>query len=118
VVTGFDYSEVGTILVEAGQATGVTVVQDAQLVDPYFARSDNVTFAERGIPAHTVGVALQYPDYHRPGDHWDKLDYANMEKVTKFVAAGVAVVANREQPPKWNDQNPAAERYLKAGSGQ
>jgi hypothetical protein len=116
LVTGFDYSEVGRILIETGKTTGVTVVEDAKLVDQFFNRSDNVTFAERGIPAHTVGVALQYPDYHRPGDHWDKLDYANMEKVTKFLAAGVAAIANREQPPKWNAHNPAAEKYMKAGS--
>ncbi len=115
-VTGFDLSEVGGILIEVGRELGVNVIENPKLVDPYFARSDNVTFADLGIPAHTVSVALQYPDYHRPSDHADKLDYENMEKVTKFIAASVATIADRDRTPKWNTQNPAAERYVRAGS--
>lgn len=31
-------------------------------------------FANLGVSARTLSLALNYPDYHRPGDHWDKLD--------------------------------------------
>ena len=41
-----------------------------------------MSFAEKGIPAHTVLVAYTYPDYHGLGDSWEKIDYENMAVVT------------------------------------
>lgn len=113
-VTGYDYSELGSWLAEAAALEGVTLYRHPEASDSYFARSDNVTFANAGIPAHTVSVALNFPDYHKPGDHWDKLDYANMEKVTRAIALGVLRVANASEAPRWNADNPRAERYRKA----
>jgi hypothetical protein len=110
-LTGFDYSEVGAVFAEAGRATGVTVAKDEKRSDAYFGRSDNLTLAEVGIPAHTLCVAFEYPDYHRVSDEWVKLDYANMEKVTRTIAAGVWMIAERADAVNWNQQNPKAARF-------
>jgi hypothetical protein len=67
-VTGFDYSDVSSYLIPAGQQLGIKVYKDAQASDPYFTQSDNAAFAEQGIPAHSVSVAFDYPDYHGVGD--------------------------------------------------
>ena len=48
--------------------------------DSYFARSDNVRFADAGVPSTTISVTYMFPDYHAVGDEWPKLDYANMAK--------------------------------------
>jgi len=113
-LTGFDYSDLGERLAQAAGLTGVTIFRHPQANDSYFSRSDNVVFARAGIPAHTLSVALNFPDYHRVSDHWEKLDYANMEKVTRAVALGVLRIANDAEPPRWNPQNPRAEPYRKA----
>jgi Zn-dependent M28 family amino/carboxypeptidase len=113
-LTGFDYSDVGAILKEAGGLTGVRVYKHERNSDAYFGRSDNQALADQGVPAHTLCVAFSYPDYHGLGDHWEKIDYANMEKVTRMVALAAVMIANNRQEPKWNEANPRAARYLKA----
>ncbi len=110
-LTGSDFSDVAKTFAEAGAALGVRFIDDPAWGEDYFARSDNISLAELGIPAHTMSVVLEYPDYHRPGDEWDKLDYANMEKITRFIAEGVAIIAGRDQAPQWNAANPKAARY-------
>lgn len=116
-MTGADYSGVGDAFARAAEEMGVRFVRNPQW-DEYFARSDNVSFAARGIPAHTLSVALEYPDYHKVSDEWHKLDYANMEKITRFVAEGVALLANGEQAPEWNANNPNAAAFAGARQEQ
>ena len=113
-ITGFDFSDVPKILAEAGMATGIKVYKDPQASDAYFARSDNQALADLGVPAHTLCVAFDYPDYHGMGDHWEKVDFANMAKVDRAVAAGLLRMASDEAPPKWNESNPAAKKYVEA----
>lgn len=116
-LTGFDYSEVGTILEAAGKLTGVRVYKHELNSDAFFARSDNQALADQGVPAHTLCTAFVYPDYHGAGDHWDKIDYANMEKVDRMVALGLVMIANNSEAPKWNEANPKTARYVKAWNG-
>ncbi|MGC9971293.1 MAG: M28 family peptidase [Bryobacteraceae bacterium] len=113
-ITGFDYTDIGATFAKAGQLTGIAVFKDQARSDSYFARSDNQALADLGIPAHTLVVAYEFPDYHRPGDEWQKLDYANMEKVDRMIAAGLLMIAGNPEPPKWNEANPKTERYVKA----
>lgn len=113
-LTGFDYSEVGTILEAAGKLTGIKVYKHELNSDAFFDRSDNQALADHGVPAHTLCTAFVYPDYHAAGDHWDKIDYANMEKVDRTVALALVMIANNSEAPKWNEANPKTGRYVKA----
>jgi peptidase M28-like protein len=113
-LTGFDYSDVGTIFQKAGELTGIKVYKHEQNSDSYFGRSDNQALADLGVPAHTLCTAFVYPDYHGAGDHWEKIDYANMEKVDRMVALALIMIANNPAAPKWNEANPKAARYVKA----
>jgi len=113
-VTGFDYSDVGRVLQEAGTAMGIKVYKHECNSDAYFGASDNQALADQGVPAHTLCVAFAYPDYHRVGDHWDKIDYTNMEKIDRMVGLAVATIANNREVPKWNQTNPKAARYAEA----
>lgn len=112
-LTGFDYSDMGAAFVRAGELTGVTVEKSGASSDTFFDRSDNQPLAEAGVPAHTLLVAFEFGDYHRPGDEWRKLDYANFEKVTRMAAAGLLMLAASPEPPKWNESSVQAERYLR-----
>jgi Peptidase family M28 len=113
-MTGFDYSTLGTTFESAGREMGIRVFKHPRFSDPYFRASDNISFAERGIPAATICVAYQYPDYHGVGDHWEKIDFANMARVDRMIGLGLLSVANDQQPPRWNPSNPRAERFIKA----
>ena len=113
-VTGFDYSDVTNYLIEAGKRTGINVYRDADASDAYFTRSDNDALAQQGVPAHTLCVAFDYPDYHGLGDEWQKIDYENMAKVDRMVLLALLDIANADQPPTWNAQNPKTEPFRAA----
>jgi len=113
-ITGYDFSELPGILAGAGKIVGVSVYKNEQASDAYFGRSDNQALADVGIPAHTLCVAFDYPDYHKVGDHWEKVDYANMAKVDRAVALALLQVASDAPPPKWNESNPKATKYADA----
>ena len=113
-VTGFDYSNMTGWLVDAGKDTGITFYKHETNSDSFFGRSDNQSLADAGVPAHTLGVAFLYPDYHQPGDHWEKLDYDNMAAVTRAIGVAVARLANSPKTVEWNADNPKAASYVKA----
>jgi hypothetical protein len=113
-LTGFDFSDITKVLIDAGRRTGVQVLKDPMASDAYFNRSDNAPLARMGIPAHTASVAYGFPDYHAAGDEWQKLDYDNMAKVDQAIGVAVLRLANTLTPPKWNESYPAAKPYADA----
>ena len=116
-VTGFDYSNLHEWLVAAGHETGVTFYKHATNSDSFFGRSDNQSLADAGVPAHTLGTAFLFADYHQTGDHWDKLDYDNMALVTRTIGVALVRLANSPKPVVWSMDNPKAANYVKAAKG-
>ena len=113
-LTGFDYSNLSNYLSKAGELTGIKLYKHPQNSDPYFRLSDNIPLAEAGVPAHTLAVTFEYPDYHGLGDEWQKIDYDNMAKVDRMVAAALIMVANADEPVRWNEKNSRAAAFVKA----
>lgn len=112
-LTGFGYSDVPRVFSEAGMMTGVKVENSPDSND-YFGRSDNLVFAEAGIPAHTLCVAYTFPDYHAVDDSWEKINYPNLARVNRMIALGVLMLAENPNAPRWNEAEPGARPYLKA----
>jgi hypothetical protein len=117
-LTGFDYSSLTGYVQRAGEATGIKLYKNAKASDDYFAASDNFSFAAAGVPAETLTVAFDYPDYHAVGDEWQKIDYDNMAKVDRAVALALFLMADSEQPVRWNESNPKTMPYVTAGKRQ
>jgi Peptidase family M28 len=113
-LTGFDFSSLTGFVQRAGELTGIKIYKNARNSDPYFADSDNLSLAEVGVPAHTLCVAFDYPDEHKVGDEWQKIDYANMAKVDRAVALSLVILTETDQTPEWNAENPKTAPYLKA----
>jgi len=111
-LTGFDYSDIAAAFAKAGALTGVQAIKHEKNSDTFFGRSDNVFFADAGIPSTTLSVSYIFPDYHQPGDKWQKLDYDNLAKVDVTVALGVFDMANSAEAPQWNKANPKTARYV------
>jgi hypothetical protein len=114
-VTGYDYSNLRDWLTDAGRETGVHFSKHGSNSDAFFGRSDNQSLADAGVPAHTFVTAFMYPDYHQPGDHWEKIDYDNMAVVTRAIGVAVVRLANSSKPVEWNEGNPKAASYVEAG---
>ena len=113
-VTGFDFSDMTPILVDAGRRVGIAVTKVAEASDKYFNRSDNGPLAKAGVPAHTLSVTYEFPDYHAVGDEWQKIDYDNMAKVDQAVGIAVLRLAQASTAPHWNESYPAAKAYAEA----
>src|SRR4030095_9822464 len=114
-LTGFDFTALGPIFRGAGEKTGVSVYKDEKNSDRFFSRSDNQALADSGIPAHTLCVAFIFPDYHAVGDHWEKIDYANLAKVNRMIALSLLTIADNAEAPRWNEDNTKTERDVNAG---
>jgi hypothetical protein len=113
-VTGFDFSDMTPILVDAGKRVGIVVSKDAQASDRFFKLSDNEPLAKAGVPAHTLSVTYDFPDYHAVGDEWQKIDYDNMAKVDQAVGIATLRLAQALTPPHWNEAYSAAKPYAEA----
>jgi Zn-dependent M28 family amino/carboxypeptidase len=113
-LTGFDYSDLTSYVQRAGAGTGIRVYKDARNSDAYFRESDNISLADAGVPAETLTVAFDFPDYHTVGDEWQKIDYNNMAKVDRAVALALYLMADSDQPVRWNEANPKTAPYVKA----
>lgn len=62
----------------------------------YYYRSDHYNFAERGIPA-IFYFSGTHPDYHRPGDSVDKINFERMESIGKLIYHVIGNLANRDE---------------------
>lgn len=113
-ITGYDYSTMVDAFRKAGEATSIQVEKHPRNSDAFFGASDNQALADLGVPAHTVCTSFIFPEYHRPGDHWEKVDYANMARVDRMVALGLLILADDRDAPRWNAENARAARYAKA----
>jgi hypothetical protein len=113
-ITGVSYSSLPAILAEGAREEGVTTWRRRD-ADAYFDRSDNYSLAVHGVVAHTIAVAFEFPDYHAPGDTVDKIDFDNMAKVDRGIAAGLLRLANQSDPPRWEESR-ATEAWRAAAS--
>jgi hypothetical protein len=112
-LTGPGYSDLPARMAAPARIEGVKVYTHRG-ADDFFDRSDNYAFALAGVVAHTIAVAFEFSDYHAVGDEWQKIDYANMAKVDRAVAAGLLDLADSDAVPKWSNSK-EAQPYREAG---
>jgi hypothetical protein len=70
-----------------------------------FYRSDHYNFAKMGVPIAFFTVGL-HVDYHRPTDTPEKIDYHEIQVVSKTVSAVAWDLANQAGRPKLKDKLP------------
>lgn len=64
-----------------------------------YTRSDHYNFAKHGIPIAFLFDGF-HPDYHRPTDTVDKIDFVKLTNAAKLYYMVALDVANRTAPPK------------------
>lgn len=100
-ITGFDKTDMGTILQKNLQGTDFTFHPDPYTSENLFYRSDNATLARQGVPAHTISTAKMdaEPHYHKPSDEIATLDMNNMAKIIQAIAlSSRGIIAGKETP--------------------
>jgi len=100
-LTGYDRSTMGAMLREAG----IPLVPDPRPEQHFFERSDNIAFARRGIPAHTVSSYGLHLDYHQPSDEARFADPAHMAAIIAVTARAVRLLADGPAP-RWAPGDP------------
>jgi len=93
-LTGYERSTMG----EALSAAGLAVVADPRPQFRFFERSDNIVFALRGIPAHTLSSYGLHTDYHQPSDEVERIDFAHLAGAADIVTRAVRVLADGPRP--------------------
>ena len=111
-MTGFSFTNIREYFAGADMKP-----TDSKESEPFFNRSDNVALAEVGVPSTTFSAVYTFPDYHQPGDEWQKVDYEGMARVTNSILEGILNLANSTDAPRWNTENPKTAPYVKARSG-
>lgn len=97
-LTGYERSTMGDQL----KSHDIPIVADPRPQQRFFQRSDNIAFARRGIPAHTLSTFNLHDDYHRPSDDVDKVDFPHMTSVIKAAVRATRVLTDGPKP-EWHE---------------
>lgn len=93
-LTGFERSTMGESFAAAGLAIGA----DPHPQMNFFERSDNIAYARRGIPAHTLSTYNLHEDYHGVNDEVERIDFEHMARVIDSGIAAARILANGPRP--------------------
>ncbi|MDN3724867.1 M28 family peptidase [Aequorivita sp. SDUM287046] len=102
---------------KAANSFGLKAIDDSAPDQNLFDRSDNVVFAQKGIPAPTFSLGFTSFDgdvtkyYHQPGDEADTLDYDYLLKFFQSYVLAGRLIANDPANPQWT----AGDKYEEAG---
>lgn len=99
-VTGWEKSDLGTIMNEASQEIGVTIFEHPKYSSMLYRSSDNWSFAEKGVVAHSFSAGSLHTDYHQPTDDWEKLDTQHMTEVIRGLYVGSLPLVSGQAKPK------------------
>ncbi|BDC99402.1 M28 family metallopeptidase [Persicobacter psychrovividus] len=115
-IVGLNRTTATPHFLKAGKTYGLKPMGDPTK-EGLFRRSDNISFAEKGIPAPTLSLGFTGFDetvmhyYHQTDDNPATIDYDYLTKfVRTYIYAG-ALIGNDKKTPEWTVGDP----YFKAG---
>lgn len=96
-LTGYERSNLGPELAKHG----ARLVQDPHPAEQFFMRSDNIRFALKGVPAHTVSSFGLHKEYHQAGDEVKLIDFPHMTEAIRSMLDPIRWLANDTFRPEW-----------------
>lgn len=116
-IIGLERTTATDAFLKSGDTYDLGTIGDQMPDQNLFDRSDQVSFARKGIPAvmYTMGVTafddelLKY--YHQAGDNPDSVDYDYIFKFTKAYVHACRLVGNMPERPYWTE----GDKYYDAG---
>jgi hypothetical protein len=116
-VIGLGRTTADDLVSEAVSDFGLKAIADPAPEQGLYDRSDNVSFAKKGIPAPTFSLGFTSFDdeinkyYHKAGDHVDSMDLDYVELYWKSFILAAQNIANAADQPIWV----AGDKYEEAG---
>ena len=107
-VIGLNRTSVTANLEKSVEPFGLKVTDDPAPEQNLFDRSDNVSFAIKGIPALTFSCGLTAFDaeimkfYHQTADEVDSMDMDYLVKYARSFVYAAYLIANSKEKPFWN----------------
>jgi Peptidase family M28 len=94
-ITGERYSSLPSILSSGLEQNGIKVIREPDETKELFKRSDNYSFARKGVPFHSI-MASDDDDrcYHQPCDELGRIDAENMTAIIRAIAASVKTLVS------------------------
>ena len=115
-IIGLNRTDAKTELEASGKAFGLKLADDPVPEQNLFERSDNFSFAVKGIPAldFAPGFKAFGPEilkyYHQTADNPETVNFSYLHKYCQTYAYAARLIANRATAPKWT----AGDKYEKA----
>lgn len=116
-IIGWGRTGTNAAIEQSASAFGLKIFPDPAPEQGLFDRSDNVSFAIKGIPCLTFTPGLTSFDdtinkfYHQVADEADNVDMDYLLKYARAFAMSARLIANTPERPKWT----AGDKYEKAG---
>ncbi len=112
MVIGLERTEAADDLKSAAEAFGLEAIPDPVPEQNLFNRSDNASFARKGIPAPTYSLGMTDFDeeinryYHTVEDEPHTLDYPYITRYLRSFLLAAEKIANAPVAPFWSDGDP------------
>jgi len=107
-IIGLERTTAKQDILEACKVFGLTAVDDPAPEQNLFERSDNVSFARKGVPAPTFSPGFRAFDeaikkfYHQTTDQADEnFDFAYLHRFAKAFIHTARRIADNPTPPRW-----------------
>lgn len=116
-IIGLERTTASQFIKDANVAFGLEAIDDPAGEQGLFDRSDNVSFAKKGIPAPTYSLGFRAFDdeinkyYHQPGDNPNTVDYDYLEKFFKSYVLASRMIGNAPERPFWTE----GDKYYETG---
>jgi hypothetical protein len=116
-IIGLERTTASQYIKDANVAFGLTAIDDPAGEQGLFDRSDNVSFARKGIPAPTYSLGFRAFDaeimkyYHQQSDNPNTVDYEYLEKFFKSYVYASRMIGNADETPFWVE----GDKYYETG---
>lgn len=103
--TGWTRSTLGPQLAVGAKRAGIEVFHREDVSEMLYGRSDNYSFVQKGVIAHSFSAGSLHNDYHQPSDEFSKLNVKHMTRIIQGLFAGCLPLAkNQLTPTKTGDK--------------
>ncbi len=99
-MTGWTESDLGSLFSQGSRRLGVETFEHPKYSSQLYRASDNFSFVQKGVVAHSFSAGSLHEDYHQPSDEWQKLNLPHMTQVIRGLYAGALPLAQGKWTPQ------------------
>ena len=98
-VTGWEKSTLGDIVNQGSRRVGVETFEHPSFSSRLYTASDNYSFVQQGVIAHSFSAGSLHEDYHQASDEFSKMNLPHMTQIIRGLFAGTLPLVQGEQSP-------------------